>query len=214
MPPTPLTPKREPQSISVLLPGVLSRDQEAIRLLWHRFAARLIGLAQARLGRHPDQLVDGADVANDAYARFVELMGRPDAKTRFNRLENREQIWRVLARITVWEALDWVPTHPPVHEAVGAEVLEQVAGTEPEPDFGIRICEEVEHLIGTLHGRNSGQTERLRRLARLKMNGRTNHEAARELNCCVAQVELLLRHIRETWKDHDPRPRSARPHES
>lgn len=199
----------EPQSVSVLLPDVIDGD-EAIRKLWHRYFPRLVALANSRLGPNLKQPVDGEDVALKAFADFVELLRRPDRAERFPRLENRDHLWRILARITIWEALDWL--RPEGQPTIGGdEGLDQVPGREPEPQFGTAINDEVEHLLGRLRGRDPDQTDRLRRLARLKMQGRTNKEAARELGCCVAQVELLLAHIRENWREFDPRPRRDTP---
>jgi DNA-directed RNA polymerase specialized sigma24 family protein len=204
-PPAPAN--REPQSISVLLPDVLLGNREAIGRLWQRFFPRLVALANSRLGPNLRLPVDGEDVATNAFMDFVRLLQQPDRAERFPRLENRDHLWRILARITVWEALDWV--RPPAWPAeAGDAALDQVPGREPEPQFADAINEEVEYLIGRLHGRDAEQTDRLRRLARIKMQGRTNKDAARELNCSVAQVELLLAYIRQSWSEYDPRPRA------
>jgi DNA-directed RNA polymerase specialized sigma24 family protein len=206
--PTPQPGSHEPGSVSVLLPCILHGDQEAIHDLWERFSPQLIAYARSRLGRGLNQPVEGEDVALAAFERFVELAGRPDATTQFYCLEDRDDLQRILFHFTKWEASRWLRRRP---GPIAAEGLEQFVGREPEPDFDLCNREEIEHLLGKLHGRNAEQTERLRRLVQLKMEGLTNEEIARQLNCCEAQVGLLLRHIREQWKDHDPRPRGSQP---
>jgi hypothetical protein len=206
-----ITPNREPQSISRLLPRLLNpqRDDEAIRLLWNRFSGRLIALAESRLRSRAPLIVNGEDVALKAFGDFLDLLRKPEKAALAQGIANRDHIWRLLARITVWEALDWIepPPGPPVE---AAEALDQVPGREPEPHFAWAINEEVECLLNMLHGRDEAQTKRLRQLARLKMHGSTNKQAAKELGICVAQVELLLRNIRDRWGEYDPRPQSCK----
>jgi hypothetical protein len=154
-------------------------------------------------------IVNGEDVALKAFADFLNLLRNPEKAALAQGITNRDHLWRILARITVWEALDWLAP-PPGPAVEGPEVLDQVACREPEPQFAWAINEEVECLLNKLHGRDEAQTRRLRTLARLKMNGSTNKQAAKELGICVAQVELLLRNIRERWAEYDPRPQNCK----
>lgn len=205
--PDPAHPGREPGSVTRLLGPLRDGDGAAAQKLWDRFFARLVALAGSRLGPNRTQPVDPEDVALQAFAHFCRLMGRPDAGERFPEMADRENVWRVLARITVWEALDYVPpaTRPVVG---GAEGLDRVPAPQPPVTDG--FTEEVVKLLDQLRGRNPAQTARLRRLAVLKMDGKTNKEAALELGCGVGLVELLLRAIRRIWEEHDPRPPGAR----
>lgn len=207
--PNPAPAAREPGSVTRLLGPLREGDDDAARKLWDRFFARLVALAGARLGPNRTQPVDPEDVALQAFAHFCQLMERPDVGERLPDMANRENVWRVLARITVWEALDYVP--PSSRPLVGGdEGLDQVPDRGPELPVTDGFTEEVVKLLDQLRGRDEAQTARLRRLAILKMDGKTNKEAARELGCGVALVELLLRAIRRIWEEHDPRPPGAR----
>lgn len=200
---------RDPGSITCLLGPLREGDDDAARKLWDRFFARLVALAGSRLGPIRTLPVDPEDIALQAFAHFCRLMERPDVEERLPEMANRENVWRVLARITTWEALDHLS--PPTRPVVGGdEGLDQVPAHGPELPMTDGFTEEVVKLLDQLRGRNAAQTERLRRLALLKMDGKTNKEAALELGCGVTLVEWLLRAIRRIWEEHDPRPLSAR----
>jgi DNA-directed RNA polymerase specialized sigma24 family protein len=202
---------REPGSVSQLLSPLREGDEEAVRKLWDRFFRRLVALARSRLGPNLRQPVDPEDIALQAFHQFCVLMARPDADERVPEMANRDNIWRVLARITAWEAMDYAqpPNRPLVDGGIDLDQMtaRQVAQNQSECD---EFNEEVARLLNELRGRDEAQTERLRRLALLKLEGKTNEEAARELGCGVSLVELLLRAIRKLWEQHDPRPLQAR----
>ena len=202
---------REPGSVSQLLGPLRDGDEEAVRKLWDRFFRRLVALARVRLGPKLRQPVDPEDIALQAFHQFCVLMARPDVDERVPEMVNRDNIWRVLARITDWEVMDYAqpPNRPWVD---GDEGLDQIPARPGIPELPgcDEFNEEVARLLNELRGRDEAQTRRLRRLALLKLEGKTNEQAARELGCGVALVEILLRAIRKLWERHDPRPLRAR----
>jgi DNA-directed RNA polymerase specialized sigma24 family protein len=180
-------------------------EQAAAQPLWEAYFRRLVGLARKKLcgARYPS--ADEEDVALSAFDSFC----RGAERGRFPKLDDREELWRLLVRITARKVIDLhnrehavkrggVPGEVALRgspAAAAVEVdLEQVVGTEPSPDFAAEVADECRRLLDRL-----GDDE-LRKLALLKMEGHTNEESAEELRCARVTVERRLRLIRETWE--------------
>jgi DNA-directed RNA polymerase specialized sigma24 family protein len=78
-------------------------------------------------------------------------------------------------------------------------LLHQVLSREPTPAFAAGVTEQYQQLLARL-----GDAEFIR-VASLKMEGYTNEEIARQLDCTTRTVERRLRIIRGLWeKEDDP----------
>ena len=77
------------------------RDR-ALNEIWQRYFVRLIGLARKKLGSRSRTTGDSEDVAAAAFFRFAKAV----ESGRFPRLEDRDDLWRVLFVVTVREARD------------------------------------------------------------------------------------------------------------
>src|SRR5690349_18337693 len=80
----------------------LGEPDEAQEALWQRYFRRLIGLARLKLGDAPRGMADEEDVAAAALQSF--FAGVVDG--RFPRLQNRNDLWPLLAKITARKAKD------------------------------------------------------------------------------------------------------------
>lgn len=69
-----------------------------------------------------------------------------------------------------------------------------VIGREPTAEFAAQVAEESERLLELL------PDEAMRSLARLKMEGYDNKEAAQQLDCGLRTVERRLGLIRAIWE--------------
>ena len=76
-------------------------DPAAAQRLWERYFRRLVGLARTKLRGAPRRAADEEDVALSAFVSFF----RGAARGRFPRLEDREDLWRLLVVITARKAL-------------------------------------------------------------------------------------------------------------
>lgn len=76
-------------------------DAEAAQRLWQHYCDRLIRLASRRLGNAHRAVADEEDVALSAFNSFL----RGAAAGRFPRLEDRDDLWRLLVTITARKAL-------------------------------------------------------------------------------------------------------------
>ena len=173
-------------------------NRRAARELWERYYRRLVGYARKKLNaRYTGAIGDENDVALSAFASFY----RAAEAGRFPRLADSGDLWRLLIVITqrkisrqvrrencqkrrhrIWAVEDSAPID-----------LEAIAGSEPTGEFCMLAAESLRDLLDQL----SDAT--LRRLALLKMEGYTNQEISRQLDCSLSTVERKLRRIRHEW---------------
>ena len=181
---------------------------EAARRLWERYFIRLARLAQARLRWGAGAPVDGEDVALSVLDSFI----RGAAAGRFPGLGGREDLWRLLVTITARKAHnrrrhegrrkrgggrvvgEGALAGP---DADGGDFLAQIVGDEPTPEFAALMIDEYRRLFGCL------SDESLRVVALLKLEGHSNEEIARSLDCGLRTVERKLEVIRKRWTAED-----------
>ena len=88
-------------SVSRWLEPLQQGDEAAVERLWERYFVTLVKLARGLLGHKAARAVDGEDVALSAFDSFC----RHAAQGHFPRLADRDDLWRLLAVITVRKAL-------------------------------------------------------------------------------------------------------------
>jgi RNA polymerase sigma factor (sigma-70 family) len=179
---------------------------DAARKLWERYCRRLVGLARKRLQGARRGPANEDDVAQSVFASFF----RGVEQGRFPDLQDRNNLWRLLAIITARKAIDVVkkegrPKHGggklrgesalqgPTDSGRGG--IEAVIGDESTPEFEAEMDEEFRRLLDKL------DDDELRSIAVWKMEGFTNEELAAKLLCAVSTVERRLRMIRKIWQD-------------
>lgn len=177
-------------------------DQAAADPLWQRYFERLVALARARLLRGPRRAADEEDVALSAFHSFC----RAAEKGGFPKLEDREDLWRLLATFTRRKAAHLLRDcarlkrgggagrTSPEDSADEAIDLELIAGEEPSPALLAEMAEECRRLLARLGD------ETLRAVAVWKMEGYTNEEIAGKLACVPRTIERKLRLIRAIWE--------------
>jgi DNA-directed RNA polymerase specialized sigma24 family protein len=174
-------------------------DPEAARPVWERYFHRLVSLARRRLQGAPRAAADEEDVALSAFDSFC----RAAEEGRFPRLEDRDDLWRLLVVITERKALDLARAQRRLKRGggrvAGESALGRVAAPEPTPAFAALVAEECRRLLGALND------DGLRSLALLKMEGYANEEIGRRLGCALRTVERKLALIRELWREEPAR---------
>lgn len=191
------------ESVTRWIGGLKTGDETAARELWNRYFARLVGLARARLAGRPARGADEEDVALSAFDSFC----RGAAEGRFPRLEDRDDLWRLLVVITARKTADlrrrenaakrgggMSAAGPDPADGSDTDVLDRIAGREPDPEFAAAVGEQFRLLFDGLGD------ETLRRVAVLKMEGYANNEIADRLGCVPRTVERKLRLIRSKWE--------------
>jgi DNA-directed RNA polymerase specialized sigma24 family protein len=189
-------------SVTAWIGQVKSGDRGAAQKLWERYFERLVRLARANLpaGRRKrgDYEADAAVSAMDSFLRAAQ-------HGRFPKLHSRDNLWALLATITMrkaWKVSRRERRNLEVGEsALGAKddgsqgqpVWEQVLGREPTPEFAVEMAERCRSLLDQL-------SPELQSVALWKLEGFTNAEIAERLGCVVGTVERKLRVIRAIWQ--------------
>jgi DNA-directed RNA polymerase specialized sigma24 family protein len=179
-------------------------DAAAAQPLWERYCEQLTSLALARLKLLGNRR--RAEDEEDAALSAFDSLCRGAARGRFPQLTDRNDLWRLLVVITARKAADAAERERRAKRgdgrvrgdsAVGGPAgdgWEQVAGRDPTPAFAAEAADECRRLLDRL------KEDRLRSIARWKMEGHTNDEIAGLLGCATATVERCLRLIRKLWE--------------
>src|SRR5262245_55089999 len=135
-------------SVSRLVDGVKAGEAQAIEQLWRRYARELVALAHQRLGNETQRAVGADDVAVEAFLSFC----RNAAAGKFEELATRQNVWALLATITIRKAFDVRKREQGRHakvrglSAAGETGLDAWAGKEPAPDFAARVASLLDLL--------------------------------------------------------------------
>ncbi|NOZ39770.1 MAG: RNA polymerase subunit sigma-70 [Planctomycetes bacterium] len=172
--------------------------------LWDRYFRRLVALARMKLGDAPRIAEDEEDVAVSALRSFYSGV----AAGRFPNLEDRHNLWALLAKITACKAINQ-RNRQLAQKRGGGRVLSEAQIAQPSsmnerqlaefvedgltPDFVAAINEQCEALMNRL------SDDKLRLIAHRKLEGYTNEEIAQELGVVERTVERKLALIRSTW---------------
>jgi DNA-directed RNA polymerase specialized sigma24 family protein len=188
-------------SVTRWLGELKAGDPAAAQRLWERYFTALVRLARVRLRMAPRAAEDEEDVALSAFDSFYAAA----AQGRFPRLDDRDDLWRVLVTVTERKASDLLRRQrrlkrgggrvAPEADMAGPErdLLDHIAGTAPTPAFAAQVADEYQRLLACL------DNDTLRSVALWKMEGNTNNEIAAKLGCIPQTVERKLRAIRRIW---------------
>lgn len=91
-------------SISELIPGLKAGDEAAVQRLCEGYFQRLVQLASKELRGKWRRVTDGEDAALSALNSFCERAKRGQ----FPNLLDRDNLWSLLARITVGKVADYI----------------------------------------------------------------------------------------------------------
>jgi RNA polymerase sigma factor (sigma-70 family) len=187
-------------SVTIWIHQLRAGNSLAAQKIWEAYYYRLVCLARGKLRTMPRRGADEEDIALSAFDSFFRGVERG----RFPKLDDRDDLWRVLLLITERKAFDLL-----AHEgrqkrdwrrnqsANAPSGYMDLGGREPDPAFAAEVAEECEKLLATLADSD------LRLIAVRKMEGYTNKEIAEELGCSLVTVERRLRLIRLEWEGHN-----------
>jgi DNA-directed RNA polymerase specialized sigma24 family protein len=185
-------------SVSIWIKALKQGDQKGAQRLWDAYFERLVALARARLRGAPRRVADEEDVALSAFDSFCRGVERG----RFPQLDDRDNLWHLLWKITVRKACDLVG-HERRGSRGGGKVralsdltdweADAILGREPTPELVGEVTDECRRLLERLGDAT------LRSVALWKMEGFTNEEIAGKLGCVRQTVDRKLRAIRQIW---------------
>lgn len=175
--------------------GLRDGDSAAADGLWARYFRRLVDVADARIAPGLQRTYDSEDAALSAF----HSMCRGVRGGRFDGLRRGDELWSLLVVITARKIQGRARAERTLKRGGGAgpaAELEALLDGEPTAEFALEVAEEAEHLMASLE-------PRLRPVAALKMEGRSNEEIATELGCALRTVERRLGLIRRSWAEED-----------
>ncbi len=170
-------------------------DEDAARMIWERFFHRIQGLAQKKLGSIPRRESDAEDLALSAINALC--VGAREGK--FRQLEDRQDLWQLLAMITSRKAAQsWrrQTRRGEVGESVfqhNAEGLGMQNIAADSPQFLDTMHDACRDLLAKL------DSDRLREVAMLRLSGYSNAEIAAKLDRSEKSIERYLQLIRASW---------------
>jgi RNA polymerase sigma factor (sigma-70 family) len=194
------------------LSALLHVTPQTAEEIWSEFFPRMLRLARRKLADLPRRESDEEDVAQSALKSFF----RGRELNKFDRLDSRDEMWRLLATITARKAIRHRRRHLSQKRGGGGvrgeSLFEQNTSGESSAGMGLahmrderKMPETTEQILLTcedLLGRLGD--DNLRKTAVLRLEGYTNQEIATELNCSVARTKQRLQRIRELWQDELP----------
>lgn len=188
-------------SVTRWLQSLGEGNQRSARLLWTFVKDRLLRLARNEIGRGRPIVYDEEDVANSVFGALC----RGAEGGRYDEVANREELWRLLAVITVNKArtrardANRAKRGGKVTQIEDAnEFLEMIEGAELAPDVALACQEECERLLSML------EKDELKLVALLKVEGYTNEEIASQLGCSRRAIQRRLNLIRDFWVEELP----------
>jgi DNA-directed RNA polymerase specialized sigma24 family protein len=198
-------------AVTLWLDGIKAGDGTDIQRLWDRYFQRLVRLAGAKLPAHCRRAFDEEDVALSAFQSFCDRAGRGQ----FPKLSDRDDLWRLLATITVRKALDTI-RHQTRRKRGGGNVLGEsallvggdnadqgeglgaVLGREPTPEEVVQLADDCRRFLAKL------QDPSLRSIALRRLEGQTTPEIAAATKVSTKTIERKLRLIRAIWSEENP----------
>jgi DNA-directed RNA polymerase specialized sigma24 family protein len=198
-------------SVTVWIESPKAGDVAAAEKLWRRYFQDLVRLSRDRLRAAPRAMADEEDAALSAFDSFV----RGAARGRYPRLDDRDDLWRLLVVITERKALDQTRRERRLKRGGGKilgmrdpasgddldRALAGVAASEPTPEFAALVADECRVLLSRL------RDDSLRAVAHLRMEGYSSEEIGDRLGCSLRTVARKIEIIRRTWTgEGDPHP--------
>ncbi|OAI53206.1 hypothetical protein AYO44_16175 [Planctomycetaceae bacterium SCGC AG-212-F19] len=176
--------------ITVWIDQLKDGQDAVVQELLERYFQRLVGLARARLHGRPGLAAYDEDVALSAFKSLC--LGAKAGN--FPRLNDRDDLWRLLALLTVRKAIDLVRRRKREAPLDQGE-LERLLSEEPSPELAGELTDEYQRLLDRL-----GDPQ-LQTIALWKVEGFSNEEIAGRLGCAVRSVERKLQRIRALWQE-------------
>jgi DNA-directed RNA polymerase specialized sigma24 family protein len=190
-------------SVTAWIASLKAGDAEAAKKLWQRYFDTLVRLARDRLRGALRTMADEEDAALNAFDSFV----RGAARGRYPRLDDRDDLWRLLVTITERKVIDQakrerrrkrgggnvmgLPARNPSDHSRGEPA--SLADGMPTPEFAALVADECRSLLGQL------RDDSLRLVAQLRMEGFNNEEVAGRMKCSLRTVARKVEIIRRTW---------------
>jgi DNA-directed RNA polymerase specialized sigma24 family protein len=176
--------------VTLWITQVKEGERAAVPRLLEQYFQRLIDLARARLRGVPGLAAYDEDVALSAFKSLC--LGAE--RGQFPNVHDRDDLWRLMAVLTVRKAIDLQRRRRPAGTVEPNEV-DNLLSREPDPELAAEMAEEFDRLLNRL-----GDPQ-LREIALWKVEGETNAAIAERLGCAERSVERKLHRVRILWRE-------------
>ena len=175
----------------VLVQRIGEGDEDAAEILLDRYVDRLIGLARSRLSPKLARRLDPEDVVQSACRSFFR-MTRGDGL----RIRDADELWHLLAAITVHKALRQVKRQRAQKRSVDVEesigrgdslrgIPPQSIAREPTPEQSAALMELTQQMMSRL-------TSTQRIVVQMRLQGYTVPETAEQAGCSERSVHRAM----------------------
>jgi RNA polymerase sigma factor (sigma-70 family) len=203
------------EDVTTWIRQIREGDEDAAQRLWDRYFDDILEVARNSLRNSSRRVHDEEDVAVVAFRSLLAGI----AAGRFQGLDHREQLWRLLMVITTRKAASLIErdqrqkrgggevrgdsvfrgddanTLPLDQEPSDMEPgFDGLSSGNPTPDIAAVVADETRQLLASL------DDELAQQVAVLKMEGYTHEEIAKKLACTTRTVERRIKQIREQWQ--------------
>jgi DNA-directed RNA polymerase specialized sigma24 family protein len=179
----------ENETVSQWIDQLKQGSDQAVQELWDRYQFRQRGLARKLLNDAPLGAADDEDVALSAFNSFCMRA----AEGKFPVLEDRDDLWKILATITVRKASRLARKERGRRRADIDHPMEEYSDDRPGAELALITKQKLQRLFDLLGD------EQLRVVAYCKLEGETNSQIAATIGKSVPTVERKLRAIRQLW---------------
>lgn len=194
-------------SVTLWIRAIENGDKAATQALFDRYFARLQAFARRKLSGNTLRVVDEEDIAITSFHACLERI----ASGRFPPLKDRDELWRLLARVAERKACDATRRHLAAKRGAGrvrGESIfhrsdeDSVMGFAAIPDaemseqLSLQFAEEYRKQMALL------EDEGLRQVAQLVLAGYSTAEIAQQTNRTNRTVQRRLGMILKIWQQH------------
>jgi len=186
------------ENVSDWINLVKQGDAAAAQHIWRHYFERLVRTVRQNLRGQNRAVSDEEDIVLSVFESFY----RAAQDQRFPDLLDRDDLWRLLIKMSARKIIDKRRHDQRKRRGAGVQVhslqgdqddetVLQVIGQEPTAEMALIMEESIEQLFSHL---GVGQ---LREIAVAKLEGFSNAEIAKRLECSERTVERRLHLIRE-----------------
>lgn len=183
------------QSVTNWINALKGGDHLAAERLWSFLQRRLVNHAQ-RLVRVSPAHYDEDDVALSAFGAMCDGL----QNGRYEDIDNRSDLWKLLAVITVNKARKRAEHENRLKRggafskiSDGESILKLLTSNDLPPELSLSMKEECERKLESL------EQKELKLVVLLKVEGYTNDEIADSMGCTRRSIQRRLAVIREIW---------------
>lgn len=179
-------------------------DQHAFEVIFERYGEKLVKLASKRISERLSARIEPEDLVQSVFRTFF---GRVQ-EHRFT-FHHADDLWKLLVSMTLNKLRNKVDFHTAAKRDVDAEQglgggstscpsAFDPSGDEPSPEAVVAFLDLLEHFMKDLRPQD-------RRILELRLQGWTQDEIAREMDCTERTVRRVIDRIRALAEDQNIR---------